>query len=148
MTPAGSGYDFPIGVPFGVLSERITRTSLEDIYVSTSQRNQRAPYRFDRAAVLMRSISSRRWLQAVENGKWDRPAEALPDAALWPTWGALRERILTNSVEVRAFPKFEGVPRTPPSTATSVGCKALTLQYRCAFSVSTMLRRAVGFITR
>mmetsp|Transcript_22964 Transcript_22964/g.74818 ORF Transcript_22964/g.74818 Transcript_22964/m.74818 type:complete len:260 (-) Transcript_22964:128-907(-) len=40
------------------------------------------------------------WERAVESGRWDRPAEALPDASQWPTWGALRERVLTASKEV------------------------------------------------
>jgi len=40
------------------------------------------------------------WERSVESGRWDRPAEALPDASQWPTWGALRERILTNAQEI------------------------------------------------
>jgi len=40
------------------------------------------------------------WERSVESGKWERPAEALPDASQWPTWGALRERILTNAKEI------------------------------------------------
>jgi len=63
------------------------------------------------------------WERSVENRKWDRPAEALPDASQWPTWGAMRERILTNSVEIcvtytqtlrDAFPA-EVVKLSPPS---------------------------------
>eukprot|EP00227_Mantoniella_beaufortii_P007460 CAMPEP_0197591762 /NCGR_PEP_ID=MMETSP1326-20131121/13901_1 /TAXON_ID=1155430 /ORGANISM="Genus nov. species nov., Strain RCC2288" /LENGTH=260 /DNA_ID=CAMNT_0043157317 /DNA_START=19 /DNA_END=801 /DNA_ORIENTATION=- len=63
------------------------------------------------------------WERSVENGKWDRPSEALPDASQWPTWGALRERILTNSVEITvthtqslrdAFPA-EVVKLSPPN---------------------------------
>ena len=38
--------------------------------------------------------------QAVKDKRWNRPVEALPDASKWPTWGALRERILTNAEEV------------------------------------------------
>ena len=41
------------------------------------------------------------WERAVESGVWSRPPDALPDAALWPTWGAYRERILTSVKEVR-----------------------------------------------
>jgi len=53
---------------------------------------------------------------------WDRPADALPDADDWPTWGALRERILVNATEicithtpslVDAFPE-EVVTLSPP----------------------------------
>ena len=41
------------------------------------------------------------YTQAVQGGKWERPPDALPDASSWPTWGALRERILTSCKEVR-----------------------------------------------
>lgn len=34
------------------------------------------------------------WDTAVETGVWSAPVEDLPDPALWPTWGALRERVL------------------------------------------------------
>lgn len=34
------------------------------------------------------------WEQAVETGTWSAPVEELPDPGLWPTWGALRERVL------------------------------------------------------
>ena len=40
------------------------------------------------------------WERAVESGVWDRPPDALPDASVWPTWGAYRERILTSAKEV------------------------------------------------
>jgi hypothetical protein len=40
------------------------------------------------------------WNRAVADGRWDRPVEALPDASQWPTWGALRERILSSAVKV------------------------------------------------
>ena len=30
------------------------------------------------------------WEGAVQARRWDRPPDALPDAALWPTWGAIR----------------------------------------------------------
>ena len=39
-------------------------------------------------------------LQAVESGIWDRPPTTLPDANTWPTWGALRERVLTATTEI------------------------------------------------
>jgi hypothetical protein len=42
-----------------------------------------------------------RYLQAVQSGRWERPPDALPDASSWPTWGALRERILTSCKQVR-----------------------------------------------
>ncbi|KAK9820519.1 hypothetical protein WJX72_011209 [[Myrmecia] bisecta] len=41
------------------------------------------------------------WERAVDSGIWDRPPPALPDANTWPTWGALRERILTACKEIR-----------------------------------------------
>ena len=40
------------------------------------------------------------WLQAVDSGAWDKPVTDLPDANTWPTWGALRERVLTACREV------------------------------------------------
>jgi len=40
------------------------------------------------------------WERAVASGRWDRPPDALPDASQWPTWGALRERILTSCKEI------------------------------------------------
>ena len=36
----------------------------------------------------------------MESGIWDRPPTALPDANTWPTWGALRERVLTATTEI------------------------------------------------
>jgi hypothetical protein len=41
------------------------------------------------------------WRQAVQCGRWERAPDALPDASSWPTWGALRERILTSCKQVR-----------------------------------------------
>mmetsp|Transcript_21570 Transcript_21570/g.54906 ORF Transcript_21570/g.54906 Transcript_21570/m.54906 type:complete len:261 (-) Transcript_21570:661-1443(-) len=41
------------------------------------------------------------WERAVETGVWDRSAIDLPDANTWPTWGALRERVLTACKEIR-----------------------------------------------
>eukprot|EP00891_Asterochloris_glomerata_P000628 jgi/Astpho2/628/fgenesh1_pm.00013_%23_18_t len=40
------------------------------------------------------------WERAVESGIWDRPPTMLPDANTWPTWGALRERVLTATTEI------------------------------------------------
>ncbi|MEW5312782.1 MAG: hypothetical protein WDW38_004390 [Sanguina aurantia] len=40
------------------------------------------------------------WEKAVESGIWERPVTDLPDANIWPTWGALRERVLTSCVQV------------------------------------------------
>ena len=58
------------------------------------------------------------WERAVESGVWDRPPDALPDAALWPTWGAYRERILTSVKEVRTprrpLAPLRGTRRAPP----------------------------------
>lgn len=34
--------------------------------------------------------------QAVDNEKWLLPPDELPNSMEWPTWGALRERILTS----------------------------------------------------
>ena len=38
--------------------------------------------------------------QAVEQGRWDRPIDALPDPNAWPTWGALRERIILSCMTI------------------------------------------------
>lgn len=38
--------------------------------------------------------------QAVDSGIWERTPDALPDANTWPTWGALRERILTSCKKI------------------------------------------------
>lgn len=40
------------------------------------------------------------WERAVESGIWERTPDALPDANTWPTWGALRERILTSCKKI------------------------------------------------
>ena len=40
-------------------------------------------------------------LQAVEQGRWDRPIDALPDPNAWPTWGALRERIILSCMTIQ-----------------------------------------------
>lgn len=42
--------------------------------------------------------------QAVESGLWEKAVTDLPDANTWPTWGALRERVLTACTVVRARP--------------------------------------------
>ncbi|KAF5837579.1 flagellar associated protein [Dunaliella salina] len=41
------------------------------------------------------------WERAVETGVWERSAMDLPDANTWPTWGALRERVLTACKEIK-----------------------------------------------
>lgn len=41
------------------------------------------------------------WERTVDSGKWERPVTDLPDANTWPTWGALRERVLSACKEVR-----------------------------------------------
>lgn len=41
------------------------------------------------------------WERTVETGIWERPVHSLPDANTWPTWGALRERVLTACKEIR-----------------------------------------------
>ncbi|KAL3146241.1 Dynein regulatory complex subunit 6 [Trebouxia sp. C0010 RCD-2024] len=40
------------------------------------------------------------WEKAVETGVWELPPTSLPDANTWPTWGALRERILTAAKKI------------------------------------------------
>ncbi|WIA09607.1 hypothetical protein OEZ85_008999 [Tetradesmus obliquus] len=41
------------------------------------------------------------WDRVVISGLWDRPITALPDANTWPSWGALRERVLSACREIR-----------------------------------------------
>lgn len=41
------------------------------------------------------------WERTVDNGLWERPVTDLPDANTWPTWGALRERVLTACREIK-----------------------------------------------
>ncbi|GFR43643.1 hypothetical protein Agub_g4745 [Astrephomene gubernaculifera] len=41
------------------------------------------------------------WERAVESGVWEKPVTDLPDANTWPTWGALRERVLTACREIK-----------------------------------------------
>ncbi|KAG2445624.1 hypothetical protein HXX76_000234 [Chlamydomonas incerta] len=41
------------------------------------------------------------WERAVESGTWDKAVTDLPDANTWPTWGALRERVLTACREIK-----------------------------------------------
>ncbi len=36
------------------------------------------------------------WARALREGVWDASPAELPDAAAWPTWGALRELILSR----------------------------------------------------
>lgn len=43
------------------------------------------------------------WERAVESGKWEKPATDLPDANTWPTWGALRERVLVSCKEINVL---------------------------------------------
>lgn len=40
------------------------------------------------------------WERTVETGIWERQSTDLPDANTWPTWGALRERVLTACKEI------------------------------------------------
>jgi hypothetical protein len=60
------------------------------------------------------------WLQAVESGLWEKPVTDLPDANTWPTWGALRERVLTACREVRdsALPPTTRPLHTPTTPLT------------------------------
>lgn len=39
--------------------------------------------------------------QTVEQGIWEKPTTDLPDANTWPTWGALRERVLISCSEIK-----------------------------------------------
>mmetsp|Transcript_17803 Transcript_17803/g.34028 ORF Transcript_17803/g.34028 Transcript_17803/m.34028 type:complete len:263 (-) Transcript_17803:359-1147(-) len=66
------------------------------------------------------------WERSVQSGRWERPPDALPDASSWPTWGALRERILTSCKEIKitwsnhlrdAFPS-ELIKLSPPELVT------------------------------
>ena len=57
------------------------------------------------------------WERAVEARRWDRPLDALPDPAVWPTWGALRERILSSCNEIRV----RCPPLPPPPRGSSRG---------------------------
>lgn len=41
------------------------------------------------------------WERTVEGGVWEKPATDLPDANTWPTWGALRERVLISCKEIK-----------------------------------------------
>lgn len=66
--------------------------------------------------------------QAVESGVWELPPTSLPDANTWPSWGALRERILTatkkisivGSAAVRDAFLAELVKLSPPELHTLV----------------------------
>lgn len=44
--------------------------------------------------------ADRRCVQAISNKKWDKSPDLLPDSSRWPTWGALRERILATCQEI------------------------------------------------
>jgi hypothetical protein len=39
--------------------------------------------------------------QAVESRQWTLEPTRLPDAYTWPTWGALRERVLQACKQIR-----------------------------------------------
>uniref|UniRef100_A0A7S0V1B3 Uncharacterized protein n=1 Tax=Polytomella parva TaxID=51329 RepID=A0A7S0V1B3_9CHLO len=41
------------------------------------------------------------WERTVESGVWEKSVTDLPDANTWPTWGALRERVLTACKEIK-----------------------------------------------
>ncbi|GAX74667.1 hypothetical protein CEUSTIGMA_g2115.t1 [Chlamydomonas eustigma] len=66
------------------------------------------------------------WERTVENGTWEKPATDLPDANVWPTWGALRERVLmackeikiVNTASLRDAFCNEIVKLSPPELAT------------------------------
>mmetsp|Transcript_120 Transcript_120/g.427 ORF Transcript_120/g.427 Transcript_120/m.427 type:complete len:259 (-) Transcript_120:40-816(-) len=76
------------------------------------------------------------WERAVESGIWERTPDALPDANTWPTWGALRERILTSckKINIMHSPALrdgfaaEIFKLSPPELATMSfrGCDNLT----------------------
>ena len=43
---------------------------------------------------LVEPVPNPAWDLAIESGIWNAPVEELPDPNAWPTWGALRERVL------------------------------------------------------
>ncbi len=93
-------------------------------------------------------------MQAVQSGLWELPPTSLPDANTWPTWGALRERILTaakqinilGSAAVRDNFLSELVKLSPPELHTlvrivtlsccSMGCLRFTV---CWFQLDAAL---------
>eukprot|EP00892_Ulva_mutabilis_P002347 jgi/Ulvmu1/12112/UM084_0038.1 len=70
------------------------------------------------------------WERAVQCQQWTLEPTALPDAFAWPTWGALRERILhackliqcEHSATVRDAFAAELVKLSPPRLATLSFC--------------------------
>jgi hypothetical protein len=65
-------------------------------------------------------------VQAIEGGEWRLEPSRLPDAFMWPTWGALRERILQpckiisteHAATVRDAFAAEVVKLSPPQLST------------------------------
>lgn len=45
-------------------------------------------------AEVLEPLANPAWEMTIENGVWSAPVEELPDPSMWPTWGALRERVL------------------------------------------------------
>lgn len=74
--------------------------------------------------------------QAVQSGLWELPPTSLPDAHTWPTWGALRERVLTatkqinilGSAAVRDAFLAELVKLSPPQLHTLVSARLMCAQ--------------------
>ena len=94
-------------------------------------------------------------MQAVQSGLWELPPTSLPDANTWPTWGAVRERILTatkqinilGSAAVRDSFLSELVKLSPPELHTLVRivtlfCCSLGFQQFtvCCFKLDAALR--------
>lgn len=81
-------------------------------------------------------------IQAVETGSWELPPTSLPDANTWPTWSALRERILMatkqinilGSAAVRDAFIAELVKLSPPELHTLVRLLAPPCMYCTALS--------------
>ena len=98
-------------------------------------------------------------MQAVQSGLWELPPTSLPDANTWPTWGALRERILTatkqinilGSAAVRDNFLSELVKLSPPELHTLVrivtlACCSMVIQ-QFIVCVSSFMQLFVSLVT-
>ena len=83
--------------------------------------------------------------QCLENGKWDRPINALPNESLWPTWRTLRDRILISFAEVLTHSHFYCRRELLPSE--SLLSKLLFSQIRTNYTL-TMCDAFVGELTK
>ncbi|KAJ7568389.1 hypothetical protein O6H91_01G030800 [Diphasiastrum complanatum] len=90
------------------------------------------------------------WDKTIQNGKWERPLEALPDPSQWPAFGEIREKVLmacrlisiiwSISLHDNFIMELFGVPRVNLVKLELRGTKYLTKFIMSPLSVCPLLQ--------